>query len=151
MRDSVYSATIDKNPGLHSAPLMPMATPSKDPYYDYGVQQVLRKYLNWKIQSLCFTRIPSLKIRLLPFSLHSSSQSCEQCSLWHQGFPGLPGRRRLFPNSYVADSCQIKTPLLRRIITPSPCSTMLVRLKFLHPHCPEKQKHNPPCACPMVL
>lgn len=103
------------------------------------------------MQSLCFTRIPSLKTRLLPFSLHSSPQSCERCRLWHRGIPGLPGRRRLFPNSYVSHSCQIKTPLLRRIITPSPCSTVLVGLKFLHPHCPEKQKHNPPCACPMVL
>lgn len=102
MRNSVHSTALIQMPRLcidgtswcHM--LLLIAVKSHD-CYD-SAQHVLCKYLYWKLPSLCFSVIPSLRTRLiaLTFFLYSISRSCKWCRIWCHGLPGPPGKRWLF-------------------------------------------------------
>lgn len=105
--------------------------------------------LLWKVitinivltRSCINTWIGNFKVSNIPCSI---SQSCKSCRIWYQSFPGLPGRRQLFLNSYVSHrtTIRLKSSLLYSCY-PFPCSTMLAGLKCLH--FPKSKMRLPKC------
>lgn len=108
MRNGVHSTALIQIPRLcidgtswcHM--LLLIAVKSHD-CYD-SAQHVLCKYLYWKLPSLCFSVIPSLRTRLiaLTFFLYSISRSCKWCRIWRHGLPGHPWEKMTVSNTLLA-------------------------------------------------